>query len=461
MAAKWFWTGSLLLLANFAQAFPVIERWQTENGVPVALVERHGLPIIDLQIDIDAGESRAPVDQPGVATLAISGLLDNAPKEYELVTPYERLTNSGTEYGYEAGRDRAVLRLRMVSQNNPATIIATFAEQLAEPSYPYPTFKYRRDWLAGQFTNQPEQASAERALALVLYGKQPLGIIDRRTSESIESLGNSDARKFHRRYFVPGNMRITLVGALTRQQAESFANTLTRHLPQGSAVGAPPAMTLSTSNDAVAPLHVIRHKNQSQIELAMLLPLNRKSDDLAAIVLANYMLGGAGFESRLMRELREKRGLTYSVSSALDIQRGGTQLSIEVATRNEEAKATLNLLRAELERFTRDGPSDEEVAEARDRYLRGMKFWGNTNASLLSLVANLGYHQLPDDYYDRFAAQIAGLNAAQIKAAWQRHVDPVRFVVAIEGPPPKAAEDKPAPKAEQAAEPASDKADAS
>ncbi|WP_148714249.1 M16 family metallopeptidase [Chitinolyticbacter meiyuanensis] len=461
MAAKWLAVALAFVASATVLALPTPQRWQTANGVPVALVERHDLPVIDVQIDFDAGESRSPADQPGLATLAFASIIDKQLEDYEWRTPYQLLTDSGNQYGVDVYRDRATLRLRMVSnRNNPGTHISTLAQQLANAKYPFETLKYRRDWLGGRFSSDPKAASAERALAYTLFGEHPLGRSDRRTPDSMRSVGNSDCRGFYRQYLVPGNANITFVGDIGRAEAERLADLLTEHLPKGEAAPPLPELKIASKVDS-KPIRIVRNKNQSSIEMGQLLPLDRNADDYAALLLANYMFGGAGFESRLMRELREKRGLTYDVSSSLTTLRGVSWLSIEVATRSEEEASMLALLRGEVERFTRDGPEADEMVEAKDRFLRGMKFWGDDNADLLQLIANIDYYHLPADYYDRLAARITKLTAADVKAAWQRHVDPARFVVAIEGPQPKAAEDKPAPTAKQAAEPASDKADAS
>ncbi|UXY16019.1 insulinase family protein [Chitiniphilus purpureus] len=437
------WAAALLLLSGAAaQAglIPPVQHWQTPNGVPVYLVERHELPVIDLKIDLDAGASRSPPEQPGLASLALYGLMDKDLQPYEWRSPYQLLTDSGNQYGVELRRDRASIEYRMVStQGSPRTLVDTLARQLSEPRYPFDSFKVRRDWLAGQLSAKPEQSTVSRNLALQLFGTHPLARVDRMTPDNVKDIGNSDTRAFYRRYYVPGNVTLTFVGDLNRAQAEAMAEALTRFLPKGEAAAPLPEPTMPKAQAGEA-ARIVRQKNQSTIELAQLLALDRHDDDMAAVVLGNYMLGSAGFQSRLMRELREQRGLTYNVSSALDIQRNVSLLSVTLTTRNEQADAALALLREQITRFTREGPSEAEVTEARDRYLRSMNYWGNTNEALLSLVSNLGYYKLPLDYYDRFAARIAQLDAAQIKAAWQRHVDPEGFRVAIEGPAPAAKE---------------------
>ncbi|WP_375591949.1 M16 family metallopeptidase [Chitiniphilus eburneus] len=452
MTAKhWLFAGIALCWAAGAAAFPVVQQWQTANGVPVYLVERHDLPVIDLRIDVDAGESRSPAGTPGLATMTLYGLMDKDFETNELRTPYQLLTDTGNQYGVDLRRDRASILLRVVSTRGPMTMVSTLAKQMADAKYPFEYFKYRRDAVVGQLPENPAKSSTERNLSLALYGDHPLANLDRRTPDTVKSVGNSAARGFYRSFYVPGNLIVTLVGDVSRADAEKMANLLTEHLPKGDAAAPLPPVPLSASSVEAAPQRLVRQKNQSSIELAQLLPIDRKSPDMAAIMLGNYMLGSSGFQSRLMRELREKRGLTYDVSSSLDILRGSAMLSIDISTRSEQEQQALQLLRDELARFTRDGPTEAEVAEAKDRYLRSMSFWGSTNQALLGLVANLGYYKLPLDYYDQLAARIEKLNAADIRAAWQRHVDPTRFRIAIEGPEPA----KPATDATPAAEAAS------
>ncbi|GLS02886.1 peptidase M16 [Chitiniphilus shinanonensis] len=447
---QWMVAGVAALWAAGAAAFPTIQHWQTANGVPVYLVERHGLPVIDLRLDVDAGESRSPLDEPGVASMTAYGLMDKEYDGNELRSPLEILTDTGNQYWADIRRDRATINLRVVSTRSPMTMVSTVAKQLADAKYPFESFKYRRDAVIGQLTDDPAKASAEDALTMALYGKHPLGNLDRRTPATVKKVGNSDTRGFQRRYYVPGNLIITLVGDVSRADAEKMAELLTAHLPKGEAAAPLPALAIPPGPADTAPIRLVRQKNQSTIEMAQLLDIDRQSPDMPAIMLGNYMLGSSGFQSRLMRELREKRGLTYNVNSSLGILRGHSMLDIEISTRSEQEQQALQLLRDEVARFTREGPSDAELSEAKDRYLRSMSFWGSTNESLIGLVANLGYYGLPLDYYDRLSERIAALTAADIKTAWQRHVDPARFLVAIEGPEPAKTE---APAAAQASAP--------
>ena len=161
--------------------------------------------------------------------------------------------------------------------------------------------------------------------------------------------------------------------------------------------------------------------------------LKRGDPDFFPLVVGNYTLGGGGFVSRLMKEVREKRGLAYSVSShfmPLSLQ-GPFQISLQ--TKKEQANEALGVAREVLQRFITSGPSEAELRAAKQNLVGSFPLRLDSNGKILDNVALIGFHGLPLDYLDRYAENVEKVTVAEIKAAFARHVSPGRMVTVVVG----------------------------
>ncbi|MBE9608086.1 M16 family metallopeptidase [Chitinilyticum piscinae] len=426
-------TMALLGSSLAAQAFPKVEHWVTELGTRVYYVPRHDLPMIDVLVAVDAGESRSPAGKEGMATLVAASILDKELQDNERTPPYQQIANSGNQISMGAGRDRATFSLRVASRTgNALAVIDILSEQLGEANFPNWMLRYRRDWLIPQLPQSAAKANATARLGQELFGNHPYSRSDRRDADSADRPGSFSMRSFHREYYRPGNISLTLVGDLSREEAEKIANQLTRRLPRGEPAAALPEFQPAERTNST--ITVERAGSQSQILLGIPLALRSTDPDYAALVLGNYILGGGGQRSRLMRELRLKDGLTYGVYSSLSMLRQGGSITISAKTRNDQREQFVQRLNQVLDDFARNGPTAEEFAESRKHLLLDMAQWGDTNAELLELVGELAYKDLPLDFYDRLKQQIAALDASQVQAAWNRQVRPATQLTVIQGP---------------------------
>ena len=188
-----------------------------------------------------------------------------------------------------------------------------------------------------------------------------------------------------------------------------------------------------TASLPVASEQRIAH-SAAQAHLMIGVPALKRGDpDFFPLIVGNYSLGGGGFVSRLMKEVRDKRGLAYGVQSYFMpmVQPGPFQIGLQ--TKKAQANEALQVVREVLAGFLADGPNEEELQAAKQNLVGSFPLRLDSNQKILDNVAAIGFFGLPLDYLDHYAENVEKVTAAQIKAAFARHVRPENMVSVIVG----------------------------
>lgn len=423
-------------------AIPV-QQWTQPGGARVYLVESPSIAMVDVQLDFDAGSRRVAAGQAGLAGAAAAlfskgvAARGGAPALDENALG-EAWADLGAFFGASAGADRFSFSLRSLTEPDLlAQAVALAARQIAEPSFPDEVWQRDRQRLLAQlkesYTRPGSVASREYAKAV--YGGHPYG--HELTPASLERIGVADMQAFHARYFTPCNVRVSIVGAVTRVQADGLVTGLLARLPAtdcAAAAALPPVAE-------VPPLEAARELripfDSAQAHVLMGQPGFKRNDpDFFAITLGNYILGGGGFVSRLTEEVREKRGLSYSVSSGFSPGRHAGAFTIGLQTRPDQAAQATEVARQVLAKFVAEGPTAAELQAAKDNLVGGFPLLIDSNRKLLGNLSNIAWNDLPLDYLDTWTAQIAKVSAADIKAAFARKLQPEKMVTVTVGAAP-------------------------
>jgi zinc protease len=240
-----------------------------------------------------------------------------------------------------------------------------------------------------------------------------------------------DLVDFHARHFGAARAVIAMIGAISRADAERLAERLTRDLPSGDP--APVREPLPVE----PPPGVIRidHPASQSHLLIGFRGIAQHDPDLLALQLANHVLGGGGFTSRLYAEVREKRGLAYSVYSYFAPRAQAGPFTIGLQTRKDQADEALAVVREALARFVSEGPSAAELEAARANLIAGFPLRIDSNRKILGQLSAIGVHGLPLDWLERWRERVAALTLEQVQAAITRHMHPERLVAVIVGAP--------------------------
>ena len=414
-----------LLLAcgvNIVYAAQPIETWVLPNGARVLLVENHSLPILDISLSFDGGTRRDPIGKSGVAVMVRSmlargvgaALTEPALNEAQIS---DAIADIAARIGGGVGNDRSSLSLRTLSstaQRDAAILLA--ARMLAHPAFPEDILIREKTRAAAAIMEADVKPAtiAGKAFAGALYGAHPYG--RKATTDSVGSITRDDLAAFHRQYYVASGAVIAIVGDATREQADAFARQLTQRLPMAAApLPALPEVVVAPAREE----RITHPATQAHILIGMP-ALQRGDPDYFALMVGNYILGGGGFVSRLVNEVREKRGLSYSVGSSFDPLKQPGPFRISLQTKKAQADEALKVVRATLAEFLQHGPTEAEMKAARDHLIGGFALNIDTNSKMLETLAVIGYYGLPLDYLDTWKQNVAKVTAADVRAAFQR-----------------------------------------
>jgi zinc protease len=252
----------------------------------------------------------------------------------------------------------------------------------------------------------------------------------------VTAIAAADLAAFHRERWQPQRMRVTIVGALTEAQARDIVDGMFAFFARTPATPQKPSTARPAELASLTPVRqAIAHPaSQSHIWLGM--PgIARDDPDFFALTVGNYIFGGGGFVSRLTDEVREKRGLSYSVFSAFQPMAQPGPFMIGLQTQSAKAPEALKVVEDTLRRFLAEGPTEKEIKAARQNLVGGFALRLDTNRKLLDNLAQINYYDLPLDYLQTWTSRVSAVTRADIVRAMNRVIDPSRLsAVVVAGP---------------------------
>jgi zinc protease len=407
-----------------------IQTWQTAEGAKVLFVEARELPMFDLQLTFAAGSSHDN-GMPGLATLTNAMLNEGVPGKDvgAIAAGFESL---GANFGNGAYRDMAIASLRSLSAANMrAPALQLFTEVVGQPSFPEDALARIKNQLLAGFEYQKQNPGKLASLALFkrLYGQHPYAHSSEGDAESIPVIRREQLQAFHAKAYAAGNTVIALVGDLSRSEAEALAAQVSAALPKGPALP-------RIAQPAVPPAgleHIEYPSNQTHLLIAQM-GIDRRDPDYAALYLGNQVFGGGGFGTRLMEEVREKRGLTYGVYSGFSAMQARGPFMINLQTRAELSAGTLQLVKDLLRDYLASGPSETELNNAKRELAGSFPLSTASNADIVGQLGSMGFYDLPLSYLEDFMREVQALSAEQVKAVMAKHLDPDALVIVTAGP---------------------------
>ncbi len=423
--------GLMLAPVTLVNAAPVIQHWQTANGARVYFVPAPELPMVDVSVIFDAGGARDDKDKGGVSQLT-SGLLGDGAGNLNADQIAEHFEGLGAQFAAHADGEMATVSLRSLSKSDilkPA--LDVMALILRQPTFPQDGFERERKRTLISLRQQKESPEQIAALAFdkAVYGDHPYGAPPLGTEETVNALTRDDVVKYHGRYYVANNAIVAIVGALDRVQAQALAETLVGSLPQGDV---PPPLPRVRDLEAANTVTIEHPSAQTHILVGQ--PgISRGDPDYFPLYVGNHALGGSGLVSRLSEEIREKRGLSYSVYSYFAPMRDRGPFTLGLQTRNEQATEATKVLRDVLADFVAKGPTTKELQASRQNITGGFPLRIDTNKKIIGYIGMIGFYNMPLNYLDTFIARVEAVTLSQIQAAFKRRIQPDKMVTVTVG----------------------------
>ncbi len=449
MAPRVVFAALLALLGSFnaIAGIPIVQ-WTQASGARIYLVQSPAIPMVDVRIEFDAGTRRDPRGKEGLASVT-AGLMsqgarasgaDAALDENALGEAWADL---GASFGAGASTDRMSFSLRSLTYPDLLPkAVALAARLIGEPSFPPDIWQRNRQRITASIkeANTRPATLAGRAFANAVYGTHPYG--SEVTEASVAAITLEDMKNLHASTVAPCRAVVTIVGAVTRAQADDMLAQLfakVKPLPSMSALKADCSPWAAVPE--IATLTAARSENiafdSAQAHVLIGQPGFKRDDpDFFAMTVGNYVLGGGGFVSRLYGEVREKRGLSYSVYSYFSPALHAGAFTIGLQTRPDQANQAVQVSRDVLAKFVAEGPTEAELKAAKDNLIGGFALRIDTNAKLLDNVANIAWYRLPLDYLDTWTQAVDKVTLADIKAAFARKLQLDKMVTVVVGGAP-------------------------
>ena len=424
--------------SNSAWALLPIQHWTEPSGAQIYLVESPVIPMVDVQIDFDAGSRRDPANQSGLAS-AVAAMASKGVKAIgnEPALDENALGEAWADLGasFEASADNDALHYSLRSLTDPPLLeraARLTARQIGEPSWPADVWpRDRARWSASikESLTRPSTVAAH-AFGTAVYGSHPYGV--RTTAETLARINIADMQAFHTQFIGACRAKVSLVGAVSRAQAQTLVATLLSRLPAASGCAPLPPVGEISALTAPAEQNIPFASAQAHVLIGQ--PgFQRRDPDFLALLVGNHILGGGGFVSRLTNEVREKRGLSYSVYSYFAAGLHAGAFTVGLQTRPDQAAQAVQVSRDVIAHFVADGPTEAELRAAKDNLIGGFALRIDSNKKLLGNVANIAWNELPLDYLDQWTKKVEALTVADVRTAMAKKLQPDRMVTVVVG----------------------------
>jgi len=424
----------LAFIHTAAVASPAIQHWQTSNGADVYFVSSSDISMVDVRVVFDAGSARDTSSNSGVLGTALmtNGLLAEGAAGDSAQQLAEKFEAVGAQFDNGSLKDMAWLGLRSLRDDKylqPA--LKNLKQILTRPDFPEVAFKRElaRLKIAVQAKKQSPGAIAGERFFAELYGNHPYAFPAEGTEESLSVLKRKNLLDFYKRYYVAKNAVISIVGQLSRKQAEQLAENLIADLPAGEAVPALPEVKPLTEAKTIR----IEYPSAQSTVMMGQVGMARGDKDYLALYLANHAFGGSGFGSRLMHEVREKRGLAYSTYSYFAPMHQPGPFQIGLQTRNDQVDQALDIINKELRRYVQHGPDEDELQDSLKNITGGFPLRIDSNKKITEYLSLIGFYNLPLDYLNTFVDEINQQSKVMVDDALKRRIHPDKMLTVIVG----------------------------
>jgi len=406
-----------------------IEKVTSPGGIEAWLVEDHKNPIIAFDYSFAAGAATDPAGKEGLATM-VSGLLDEGAGDLDAQAFQGRLEDLAVGMTFTADADTFGGRLKTLTDNRDEAFKLLHLA-LAKPRFDADAVARVRGQMqvALQQEEQDPQALAGRAFSAALFPGHPYGRAN--TEASIKAISDSDLKGWVGGHLSRDRLVVSVVGDITPAQLAGLLDQTFADLP-AKVVLAPVA---EAQVPAKGSLKIIRRQVPQSVVNFGEAGLKRDDPDWYAAYVMNYILGGGSFSSRLMTEVRVKRGLAYGAYTSLEPYEHGGIVAGEVATRNDKVAESLKVVKEELRKMGGSDVAVPELASAKT-YLNGaFPLQMDSTTAIAALLSVVQRDHLGIDYFERRATLIDKVSAADVRRIGAKLFDPDKLTVVIVGDP--------------------------
>ena len=424
------WAALFLLPTSGAYAMK-IQEVTSPGGVKAWLVEEHSVPLVAMRFAFEGGSTQDPVGREGVANF-IAGMMDEGAGDLTAQQFQQRMESIAMRMSFDDGRDSFYGSFETLTQHRDEAF-ALLGLAVTKPRFDADAADRVRAQLQASLAyaaRDPNRVASEQWSALAFAG-HPYGRPANGTPDTLKAITSEDLRAYWKKNFARSNLRVVAVGDIDAATLGKALDVVFGALPAQAELTAVP----DVQPNATERVKVIDMAVPQSVARFGLPAMARKDKDFIPAYVLNTIIGGGVMSSRLWEEVREKRGLAYSVNSAIQPMKHTSIFAGGVATKNEEIAQSLDLIRSELKRIALDGPTDTELANAKS-YLTGSFALGfDSNSKIANQLLWIWQEELGMTYVETRNQMIDAVSLDDVKRVAKRLFENQELIVTIVGRP--------------------------
>jgi zinc protease len=412
--------------------FMTIQEVRSPGGVTAWLVESRNVPLMAMRFAFEGGASQDPAGKMGL-THFMTGMMDEGAGDLEATAFQESVEEIAMRMGFQASRDQLYGSFETLTVNREKAV-GLLRAALTQPHFRVDAVERVKKQISSQLAFQakdPERVAGKAWSRLAFGDVHPYGRPVDGTPETVATITSEDLKALHKRTFARDNLKVVVVGDIDAKTLGALLDKVFGDLPAKAELASVPQVTIR-SGGFVEVIEMPVPQSAARFGFAA---MPRKDPDFMAATVVNQILGGGGFASRLMEEVREKRGLAYGVHSFLAPLARSAAFSGGVATKNAEMVRSLDVIRAEITRMANEGPTAKELENAKSYLVGSYPLRFDTNSKIANELLGLMVEDLGIDYINKRNPEIEAVTMADAKRVAARLLKVEDLIVAVVGKP--------------------------
>lgn len=421
---------ALLLTKHSDASQRKVERFITKNGMTILLLERDSLPFITVNVTIRAGSVFEPAEKAGLASLT-ADLLTEGTKGRSASQISEEIDFIGGSLSSSGGIDYSSASLKVLSKDSEKGF-DLLSDILRRPSFPDTEIERSMSQIKAGIISKEDDPStvASEAFNKALFGEHPYARSADGTLESLENIARKDIIDFHKKLYRPNNVIMAVVGDIDKRALKKLLKKYFAPWEKKTVPLPEPIKAVQVKGRKVEIID--KRISQANVQLGYI-GIKREDPDFYASYVMNYILGGGGFVSRLMTEIRDNRGLVYSVYSYFNPLKDPGPFKIGLQTKNESAKEAIEESLSQLKKIRDKGIREEELRSAKDYIVGSFPLRFTSNAKIASYITYIEIYNLGLDYLDKFPEIIEALTVDDINRVAKKYIHPEDYLLVVVG----------------------------
>lgn len=408
-----------------------------DNGLIVLHAERHNLPVVMVSLLLKV--SPLNENKAGTAYLT-SNMLTEGTTKRKASEISEEIEFIGASIGASTGHDYTTVSLSVLKKDIEKGF-EIFSDVLLNPLFSEDELKRKKELIKGSLKQQEEEPSfiAGRAFIKEVFGGHPYGRLVEGSMESVDSIAKNDIVNFYKEHYLPENALLAVVGDITFQELDSLIKKyLAKWMRQSASGGAGDRRQETESRDRTEkkkePRIVLIDKDITQANIHLgHMGISRDNPDYYSVSVMNYILGGGGFASRLMKTVRDDMGLAYSIHSSFSANKEAGRFEVEVQTKNESAATVIKEISKQIKRIKTEFVTDEELRDAKSYLTGSFPRRLETSRKIADFLTVVQFYNLGDDYIEKYPEYINRVTKEDILRVAEKYLDDENYILIVVG----------------------------